>query len=249
MVTNGIVSRCQCDLYHRNVETRTTTAYPGAPCDIIYEVETDIGYSEITMTIQNPTHFPKVDYYLIKAHRTGSATEMLPVNPVHNTRLTGGAAAVFLSNLDPGRRYTVEFEGYDTSGSEVYTNIRKMVGIAVTHCGCSDTDYAKRTNGEQILDSGNAENSTTFTGTPRDFSVYQEQGYVLFEFVDDSRCEEAFAFTRDSDSFVPNYIYASVDPCSKATIKPGLAAADNLQKSRLQVFQNYTYCVSAVGRE
>ena len=242
--------KCTCIAYHRNVQDGGVDTYPGVPCDIIYKVRADIGYNDISVIIENPTHFPDAAKYAISAYKKGSATDVLPVSPTDGSTITNVLhPSVTMVNLEPGQRYCVEYKGYDASNKEVYTDIRRMEGCFVTHCGCSDTDYARSTENTDVIDGGNAESSATLTGAPRDFQVEQKEGYITFNFVDDSRCEDAFAFSRDGDSFVPDYRYLAVDECSPNIIRPGLAATDDLRKSQLTVYHEYTYCVRAVAKE
>ena len=255
VVQNGRVTGCACIPYHRNIKTGTTEAFPGAPCDIIYKVKAVIGYSDIAFTVQNPEHFnenPDTDAvkYVISAHRQGSATDVKAVHPADGSTITDTSnPTVVLKNLEPGYRYVVGYKAYNKDNQEVYTNVRKMEGVAVTHCGCSDADYARLTENVAVLETGNAESSATLTGTPRSFVVKQDEGYVTFDFVDDSRCEDAFAFSRDGGSFVPDYRYLAAEECSDKVISPGVAAADDLRKSKLTVFKQYMYCVRAVGQK
>ena len=105
VVENGIVTRCDCIQYHRNVKDGSTYGYPGAPCDIIYHVESVIGYSDVLMTVKNPTYFPDARKYVIKAYKKGSATDIVPVSPADGSTITNmNAPRVHMTNLEPGRR-------------------------------------------------------------------------------------------------------------------------------------------------
>ncbi|CAB9504895.1 Cupin superfamily protein [Seminavis robusta] len=99
------------------------------------------------------------------------------------------------------------------------------------------------------------------TGRPIDISVNQTLGVVTFEFVDNSRCSEAYAFTRTEvgngefvkadaklrQTFTPNFVNFAKEKCTKSPVKPGTNAADDLKFSRLQVSEPYRYCIRAVA--
>ncbi|CAB9518222.1 Cupin superfamily protein [Seminavis robusta] len=99
------------------------------------------------------------------------------------------------------------------------------------------------------------------TGRPIDIRVHQVLGVVTFEFVDNSRCSEAYAFTRTEvgagefvkadaslkQTFTPNFANFAKEKCTKSPVKPGTNAADDLKFSRLQVSEPYRYCIRAVA--
>jgi hypothetical protein len=215
-----------------------------------FHIKTSIGYNTLTLTIVDPTkNFPLADHYKVEAYKKGSATEQLPVHSVHGSTIQQGTnVSLTLENLEPGRRYTMNLTAYNNDTIEVYTTENAMDSTAVTHCGCSDEEY-QRTTVNENTESGNAEGSATFTGTPKDFEISQEEGDVMFSFIDDSRCEEGYAFTRNGLAFVPNYFYLAPQPCIATPISPRKKAADDLRDSKLMVYETYTYCVRAVGKE
>ena len=78
------------------------------------------------------------------------------------------------------------------------------------------------------------------TGRPTNFSIRQDGGHVMFQFQDNSYCEEAFSFTRvekvgeymrdfqeDAVSFVNDFYFSSQKPCG-TDIDPGRKASDDL---------------------
>ena len=78
------------------------------------------------------------------------------------------------------------------------------------------------------------------TGRPTHFSIRQDGGHVMFQFHDNSYCEEAFSFTRvakvgeylrdfqdDAVSFVNDFYFSSETACN-AQIDPGKRASDDL---------------------
>ena len=78
------------------------------------------------------------------------------------------------------------------------------------------------------------------TGRPNQFSIRQDGGHVMFQFQDNSYCEEAFSFTRvagvgeyqrdfqeDAVSFVNDFYFSSETACN-AQIDPGRKASDDL---------------------
>jgi hypothetical protein len=204
------------------------------------------------MTIVDPMdNLPDAHHYKVEAYKKGSATELLPLHSVHGTTIDQGeTVSLTLENLEPGRRYTMNLTAYeDANGTiEVYTTENAMDSIAVTHCGCSEGEYQRNTvNGK--TDSVRAEGNATWTGAPEDFKIFQEDGHVMFTFKDNSRCEEAYAFSREGSAFMPNYFYLSPEPCIETPISPRKKAADDLRDSKLTVYETYTYCVRAVGKE
>jgi hypothetical protein len=223
----------------------------GQVCTTLH-IKTSIGYNTMTMTVMDPVkYFPDAHYYMAEANKKGSATELLPVHFADDEeRIEQGAdVSLTLKNLEPGRRYTINFKAFDKNNVPVYRDKNtRMDSIAVTHCGCSNEEYQNtKVNGD--TESVHAEASATWTGAPTNFTVMQEGGNVMFAFRDNSRCEEAYALERDGSAFTPNYFYLSPKPCIATPIRPGKKAADDLRQSKLTVNQMYTYCVRAVGKE
>ena len=91
------------------------------------------------------------------------------------------------ANLDPGSRYVIKATIMNSS-TVVHPEYDPAVVAAETTCNC--------------VESPDGDTS----GRPREVSLEQVGGHVLFSFVDNSRCEEAFSFSRrlvDPDSLLP----------------------------------------------
>jgi hypothetical protein len=142
----------------------------------------------------------------------------------------GDKTRIHLINLEPGTEYLVDMVHFSN-----YQDFK-----FVTQCSCT-------------------ENGSDVTGRPIDLLVQQQDGYVLFEFTDNSRCDGAYAFTRESaleefsrslgtaTSFAPNFFITSGDTCDQSQISPGLTSADDLKVSRLGVGATFAYCVRATN--
>lgn len=72
--------------------------------------------------------------------------------------------AFTLNGLRSGYRYTIKVQGI--SGVDDTVDI-----VAVTSCSCDDSLVGK-------------------TGRPQNFTIYQDHGFVMFNFTDNSYCEE-----------------------------------------------------------
>lgn len=96
------------------------------------------------------------------------------------------------------------------------------------------------------------------TGRPKDLLIYQDKGHVLFNFKDNSRCENSFSFSRfvglpeflddsvSASSFTNDFIFASPMQCG-ATVSPESVSKDDLKLSRLSIGDSYSYCVRATN--
>lgn len=81
-------------------------------------------------------------------------------------------------NLMAGMRYDATFTPIDSNGNVISGELVQKTNVA-THCCCvCESSIQKDTSGR-----------------PLDFAAYQVRGQVMFEFVDNSRCAEAYAFT------------------------------------------------------
>jgi len=145
--------------------------------------------------------------------------------------------SILVSDLQPGRRYTFSFTTNDDLiqvGSQVVT---LSIPVVMTCSGDVSDDL---------------------TGRPKKFKIMQMDGYVMFEFEDNSLCEEAFSFSRsdevdefltdfskDALSFTSDYFYSSSDPF-KGLVTPERQSSDDLRVSQLTVGKEYAYCVRAV---
>lgn len=138
-----------------------------------------------------------------------SIDDPVVIQNIHYLRTTGTECVSDSTNdcyshsfqqLEPGRRYHISFaftaDAPDNSGS--------MDFPAVTACSCTvppETDDK--------------------SGKPTDLTIFQEQGYVTFEFRDNSRCEEAYSFTRNPGvSFTRDYFFIGPNPCYEV-VDPG----------------------------
>jgi len=146
-----------------------------------------------------------------------------------------GSRKITIENLRPGKKYlaTVTLEKI------LEGTLEKILIPIFPTCSCAS-------------DSGEDK-----TGRPAELTVMQKEGHVMFTFVDKSRCEAAFAFSRlegfsnytdyrrDANSFTNDFTYNGADPCD-GLINPGTEASDDLKISRLTVGESFTYCVRAV---
>lgn len=95
------------------------------------------------------------------------------------------------------------------------------------------------------------------TGRPKGLRITQERGHVLFNFIDNSKCESGFSFSRfegfaefvddskHATSFTNDFSYQAPQQCD-SVISPEFEASDDLKRSRLPVGATYSYCVRAV---
>jgi len=142
---------------------------------------------------------------------------------------------IVISGLIPGNRYitTVIVKNGDGLPDEIVTF------PIVPSCSCDAI-----TNPDK-------------TGRPKNLIVYQDQGHVMFNFTDNSKCEAAFSFSRftgfpeftdDSviaTSFTHDYTFNAPKQCG-AEVSTGTKASDDLKLSRLSVGSTYSYCARAV---
>ena len=121
-----------------------------------------------------------------------------------------------VSQLRPGFRYNITILPSNDIPLE-----RPLSLASVTACDCNDA----------LVDN---------TGRPQNLNITQTKGHVTFEFKDNSRCEEAFSFTRvslveeflldfaeNAVSFVSDYYFSSSQECN-SKISPGQQASDDL---------------------
>ena len=129
----------------------------------------------------------------------------------HNFEIKGGTGTlVKIDKLRSGHRYDIKID-----------SPTMLTVVAVASCSC---------------DTSSPDN----TGRPTNFSIRQDGGHVMFQFQDNSYCEEAFSFTRvekvgeymrdfqeDAVSFVNDFYFSSQKPCG-TDIDPGRKASDDL---------------------
>ncbi|CAB9509704.1 Cupin superfamily protein [Seminavis robusta] len=145
------------------------------------------------------------------------------------------------SGLRPGTKYQYTIRDFSNTSDVFFENAHQ-----VTYC-CCDCEVSTQHDDT--------------TGRPIDIRIHQVLGVVTFEFVDNSRCSEAYAFTRTEvgagefvkadaslkQTFTPNFATFAKEKCTKSPVKPGTNAADDLKFSRLQVSEPYRYCIRAVA--
>ncbi|CAB9525330.1 Cupin superfamily protein [Seminavis robusta] len=150
-----------------------------------------------------------------------------------------------LDGLLSGYEYTAKLFPVDSSGNQLQGSTPQET-VASTYCCCN-------CNSIIVGDT---------TGRPIGLKAYQVKGFVMFNFIDNSLCAEAYAFTRSSledeffdnsdetrkSVFTPNYNYYPKKKCGGAPVLPGKAAADDLRTSSLVVGAAYRYCVRAVAQ-
>lgn len=152
---------------------------------------------------------------------------------------------VLVSDLRPGFRYTISMQYTDNHLNRYEENsgvLDTIVLPAVLSCSG---------------DSGTSD----LTGRPRNLQIKQQDGYVFFEFIDNSLCEEGFSFSRTQEvdefltdftkggtSFTSDYYYSSSQPYN-SLITPEIEASDDLRLSQLEVGRQYAYCVRAIRKD
>lgn len=151
---------------------------------------------------------------------------------------------VVIADLRPGYRYTITVQ-YDDNlilDEVISEGLETIVVPTVLSCsGDSSTG--------------------DLTGRPRNLQILQKSGHVMFEFLDNSLCEEAFSFSRSSEvdefltdftkggvSFTSDYYYSASQPY-ESLIKPELEASDDLRLAELEVGKQYAYCVRAIRQD
>jgi hypothetical protein len=145
------------------------------------------------------------------------------------TSADGNLDIFTFKNLVPGSRYTASL----ISESDTF------VCPAVTSCSCTNNELDR-------------------TGRPLNLEIAQNNGHVIFNFTDNSYCEEAFSFTRSLDleeflrdvslkgvSFTDDYAFNAGEACG-TIITPVIECSDDLSKSELPIGTTFTYCVRAV---
>ena len=143
-----------------------------------------------------------------------SDTNVVPITLVDgsggNFKFERDSRKLKIEKLRPGHRYDINI---------LNPVALSVVGVASCSCDASSPDN---------------------TGRPNNFSIRQDGGHVMFEFRDNSHCEEAFSFTRvanvgefqrdfqeEAVSFVNDFYFSSQTACN-AKIDPGRRASDDL---------------------
>ena len=167
------------------------------------------------------TLFPlDINSYTALIFNAGALITTDPDNNEVNITLTEGSGGNFnydkmsrklkIDKLQAGHRYDIK--------------IGKPTGLTVVGVASCSCDTLSPDN----------------TGRPNEFSIKQDGGHVMFEFRDNSHCEEAFSFTRvanvgefqrdfqeEAVSFVNDFYFSSQTACN-AKIDPGRRASDDL---------------------
>ena len=162
-----------------------------------------------------------------------------------NSRITfyqdrpNNGTKITIKGLKPGKKYRSSIL-VDFTNSQGTVSTTKVVFPIVPSCSCDAF-----TNPDK-------------TGRPKDLIINQDKGYVLFNFMDNSRCENAYSFSRfyglpefiddsvSASSFTNDFVFASPIQCG-ATVSPGSVSKDDLKISKLSVGDSYSYCVRATN--
>lgn len=168
----------------------------------------------------------------------GAADLLVPVQRHSNIKLNFASPAdlhtLSFDSLNPGSRYKLFAEFPEESFPDPTSE------EVVTKCYCSIFE------GEDGDD----------TGRPDDAISFQKNGHVMFRFLDNSRCEDAYSFARlesnttdaQPEVFTSDYYYFSAQECSKEPYNPGFQASDDLRLSNLVVGRLYEYQIRASAR-
>eukprot|EP00978_Attheya_sp_CCMP212_P027543 scaffold92309_cov43-Attheya_sp.AAC.1 len=246
---------CQCDPGYRNSDDGTDHVDSSTLDTCVTPLEADqriTGESfqmSITMPDDGATEFT------LGCTRTDEAnTDQPPVTTIHHGQIVpaieiceAGICSFNFDKLRPGRLYHGSIVPGNLDEASLRRHLSEHFNLkyttdAVTVCCCNcPTD------------------PTDISGRPTDFKTHQHNGDVLFSFKDNSRCAEAYAFSRsevieefrEDESlkavFAPNYYYFPKSKCSNSLISPGQGAKDDLRISELKVGTGYNYCVRAVS--
>ena len=148
------------------------------------------------------------------------------------------------SDLQPGSRYVLHITYLDISKDPNNPRVGKthFGPIVTTKCFCNIVD------GDE-------------SGKPDSALVLQKQGFVQFQWIDNSRCEDAYSFSRnhvsettngvvvgDQEVFTSDYYFFSQQQCAQDPYVPGRQVADDLRISNLIVGQDYQYHIRASSK-
>ncbi|CAB9515004.1 Cupin superfamily protein [Seminavis robusta] len=243
-------SYCQCDEGYvgNRYGAQAVTSGNGDVCVLSEDADT-----------QQNVSFDSFDVVMKKSGLTGITVRMdrydaSDPDELHKTVKKWDAKETTVVAVDaPKNIYKQTFDGLRPGTKYQYTITETSSGSVlydaaeqVTYCCCD----CKRSS--QHDDS---------TGRPVDIKIFQDAGVITFEFIDNSRCSEAYAFTRTDvgagefiksdeslkQTFTPNFVTFAKKKCTMAAVKPGTNAADDLRFSRLQVSEPYRYCIRAVA--
>lgn len=143
-------------------------------------------------------------------HHRDEVKSEVPLNDIKFSSIssvTGEITFVF-AELDPSAQYSIDFK-HDAIHEDAFHSCS-----VITSCSCSSTNEV----------TGIVET----TGRPTNFTVYQNDAHVMFSFVDNSWCDEAYSFERFDDvnefmspfvgkgtSFTDDYIHTAESECGK----------------------------------
>lgn len=243
---------CECKegyLAENDDKKLTKVLHKGDFCTLAYYsslIIHDVKLDDIVVTIEigefAKQSVDSAENEPIIVHHVGAELDnpvkiILGVNRVIiNNGVTGVGPTITILGLKPGKRYNAVVK-VRNDGISAPTPVSFPI---VPSCSCDAL-----TNPDK-------------TGRPKDLVILQEQGHVMFNFIDNSRCETAFSFTRFSGlpeftddsvvslSFANDYVATSPQPCG-ATVSPGTISSDDLKTSRLLVGDSYSYCVRSIN--
>ncbi|KAL7576580.1 hypothetical protein ACA910_018071 [Epithemia clementina (nom. ined.)] len=154
-------------------------------------------------------------------------------------------------DLNPGSRYVLHIIILDTSDDPNNPREGKTHygPVVTTKCYCSIVD-------------------TDDSGKPDSAIVWQHEGFVQFQWTDNSRCEDAYSFSRglsggsigqpdegtpagnddNNEVFTSDYYFFSRQQCAQEPYIPGRQIADDLRVSNLVVGQEYQYQIRAASK-
>ena len=207
---------CECNsgfLSDDDIPVKIVDSDSATLCIPNEESDQDVTGESFLMTVHNREEATK---YRIMCTRLGEADRPpLSVAP-HDGRVVVVAdkdAELFQYNFDgllSGKKYRAKLEPLDDDEKEKKTDF-DLSTSAVTHCCCDCP----------------SDNKKDVSGRPDGFQVNQQSGQITFAFKDNSRCAEAYAFTRtdlveefdgiDDESkktvFTSNYYYYPKKVC------------------------------------
>ena len=170
----------------------------------------------------------------------GAANLLVPVQRYSKMKSTFSSFSQVqtfsFDDLTPGARYKVELTLDDT-------DVTKTSDYVITKCFCEVLEGERGSPDE--------------SGRPENAVATQEEGFIMFTFVDNSRCEDAYSFSRidpeatppEPEVFASDYYYFSAQECAREPYSPGFQAADDLRLSKLTVGKVYDYQIRASARQ
>lgn len=191
-----------------------------------------------TVTVTSSVAVGRADVISLTRHEKDIEEEV--PNPNLSIIPTGDSDMQYIAviSLQPGYRYTLKVIVHD----DLIAVGEKRQSITVPI----------------VLPCSGDMSTADFTGRPKNLQIDQRNGHVMFQFKDNSVCEEAFSFTRtnevdefltdfsrDAESFTSDYFFSS-SQAHGMVVNPELDSSDDLSVSQLEVGRLYAYCVRAV---